>query len=67
MKVSEIKAIAPLADVYELKDGARYIIVVDPSEPRHVFDALQAAGHHSKIQGVIVAAHRPIQFYEIGE
>lgn len=67
MKVSEIKALAPLAEVYELKSGAKYIVVVDPSEPEHVFDALMAAGKDIPLHGVIVAAREPIKFFEMGE
>jgi hypothetical protein len=67
MKVSEIKALAPLADVYELKPEARYIVVIDPAERRQVVDDLQSVGREANIKGVIIAASEPIQFFEMGE
>lgn len=32
MKVSEVKALAPLADIYEFKPDAKYIMIVNPAD-----------------------------------
>jgi hypothetical protein len=65
MKVSEIKALAPLAEVYEIKSDAKYIITVDPREDiKHVLDCLREFGG---LRGIVIVARQEIKFHEIQE
>lgn len=72
MKISEIKALVPLADTYELRPGCRYVTVLDVSEPFATVESLirsirsMQENEAVKIEGVIVFAHNPksIRFFE---
>lgn len=65
MKVSEIKALAPLAEVYEIKPDAKYIVVIDVREDvKHVLDALRQFG---SMRGVVIVTREEIKFHEIQE
>lgn len=67
MKVSEVKAIVPLADIYELRPDAKYLFVCEPDkvELRSALNALRPLG----IDGVLLAVRDKsgLQIFDLSE
>ena len=63
MRVQDIKAMEPLAEVYELKAGVRYIIVVPPDARGSPRDLLRAFPP-GWMDGLLIVADK-LKFYEI--
>ncbi len=64
MKVSEIKALVPLAEAYELKPEAKYIIVVPPWTTSEAVESLMTSGRELNLNGVVCFGEE-IKFYEL--
>lgn len=67
MKVSDIKALAPLSDVYELKPGVKFLFAIDKHTcNEETIRSLTRALASEGIDGVVILtriADNPIQVY----